>query len=317
MMRLIKNHLFLIVLLLVKNVTLFGSEVSLYKLTENDILNAKSQLEQAARFDKILRYSLLTGAVGLAGFALFKVTPWVHNHLRQDRAHALVDRAGLIDVEIKQQVTKINLEKIAECVLAQAKEESSWGQWAKGLVASTGTALLPAMGSAILQPKINAILQEQNINKLVFNLGIMNHFQRLKLAQIQFDPNMFASNINHQNDSKLCIYAKHVAANFAQMPPNKVAELRAEAQVVWVEEANQIIKQMAQVIAYTKYMANNNGTCSILNNFAEQLYLATDEFANKLEKAFAIGDTAALYEAVALLQSTFNMTLNNVLIFSR
>jgi hypothetical protein len=303
--------------LLAKNINLVGFDNSLYRLSENDILVAKHELQQAERSNQILRYGALIGAAGLAGLVLFKITPWVSDHLRQDRAQALVVGTGLIELEIKNQPVKINLERVAQCILAQAKAESSWGQWAKGLASATGMTLLPAIGSSLLQQKIGAIFAAQNINRLVFNLGIMNHFQRLKLAQIQFDPQAFATNLNHQNEPKLCVYAQQVAANFAKMPVDQVAELKAEAKTVWIEEANYIIKQMAHVIAYARYMVENNGTQSILNNCAEQLYLATDDFASKLELAFASGDTLALFDAVALLQSTFNITVNNVLIFSR
>lgn len=317
MARLFKKYFGLLACLLVGNIDLIGFDGALNRLSEVDILAAKLQLQQAERSNQILRYSTLAGAATLAGFALFKATPWINEHLKQDRMQALHDKTNLLEIESGSGPAKINLERLAQCVLAQAQEESSWGQWAKGLVSATGMTLLPAIGSSLLQQKITTIFTEQNINKLVFSLGILNHFQRLKLAQIQFNPQAFATNLNHQNDPKLCAYAQQVAINFAKMPADQVAELKAEAKTVLIAETNQIVKQMAQIIAYTRYMVKNSGIQSLLDNYAQQLYLATDDFVSKVARALVNDDASALFDAVALLQATFNITVNNVLIFSK
>ena len=304
MVNISKKSLFLLALVLTADSALTGSNLSIYKLNESDIQVAKSELEQVAQRSKILRYSLLAAGVSLAGTLLFKTWQNRGKEATADSSKSF-ENLGLAEKvqNVHERILKLeNLDPINQ----------SYAEKIKSFVVFNAPVLLLQQGLI----RAETIFNGASLRSLLGRMDIEKHFKRLKIAQIQLDPQVFAGNINHQSDPKLCAYAREVALNFSKMTATQISELRAEAQLVLVEELNHIIKQMAQVVAYARYMVKNKTMQSILDNCANQLYLITYDAACKMETALLSHDTHELFNTIALLQSTFNITINNVLAFS-
>lgn len=312
MIRFLKNSLFLLLFLLSKNTGLMGVDSLIYKLDENDISTARLEIEQSEQRNKILRYSLLATGASLTGLLLFKT--WKNWNTPQVNVEPVVKFESLSLSEqvggLQQRVLKLEKVDTSDQPMVQ-----KMAQTVKNLVLMNAPILL--LQQALI--RTGTIFGGLDLKKMIMRIQIdlSKHFERLKIAQIQYDPKTFAANLNHQNDLKLCLYAQQVANNFSKMPVEKIVELKTEAQEVLQEEFNYVIKQMAYVIAYIRYGVKNNVMQPVLDNCANQLYLISYDAACKTETALANNDTRELFDAITLLQSTFNITVNNVLAFGR
>lgn len=309
MICLLRSSLWCLLFLLSKNANLRCAEIAVYKLDESDILQAKLELETSEYHNKVLQYSLIATGASLTGLVLFKA--WQN--------YGVQIPATTVSLENKDSNNYFDLEKrvlrLEQLDTSDQPMIKRVTQNVKNLVLINGPIILLQQGLT----RVGNVFGEENLKKRLgkINGDLTKHFERLKIAQIQYDPQAFANNMNYKNDLKICLYAQQVANNFSKMSIDKIIELREEAQAVLIDELNYIIKQMAYVIACIRYSSKIDKMQPMLDNCANQLYLTSYDLACKIEAALINKDVCELFDAISLLQSTFNITISNVLIFGR
>lgn len=297
-------------ILLLSFKSLAADEVyAVHKLSEVDVLAAKAELLKTAQQHQILRHAMMVGAASLVGFTIYKSF--------SKGAQPTVIRAKAIMAENVVSAVQ-SLEQRVFTVEKALKVSHTWTQWFKDIFSATGMSLLPMVGMAVLE-KTKAVFRRPNVWQFAtYQLGMPTHFKRLKTAQIDWQPKAFLENVHHKEDREMRMYAQERLEFLATMPASKVAALKVEAQQLFVDECNVLIKQVVYVIAYMRYMIEHDQrTRNILDTRAEQLFLSSYEFACKIEALMSENNIAELFNAVALFQSNFGVALNSFLIFTK
>jgi hypothetical protein len=334
-------------LLFISSIT-FAKDVPIHKLTNADIDLATKELVREGRNNIIIRGTVVVAAVALVGFACYKAVPWVGDCTaaankertirstgeelakmpaaeRSDLMTKVVASDRFKNLDNKDLVTALGAVVVDECNKLKKKGSwfslTDWREWSGeqlgGLSSVAAMVVMPMVGESLVE-KIKDIFGSRNILRLTSRkLEIPQHFQRLQVAQVNWDPNKFLSNSNSQNEKKLRVYAKRISVNFAKTPDAQLAEIKQHARAVFVEECNTLIKNMSYVVSFMKHIAKHAKNQDIINTFADQLHQATYEFGCKVEDLLKVDKIDELFSEAALFQSTFSVTINNYLMFAK
>lgn len=330
----LKKQSYLFVLMMTFVNSIFSSQI--YQICENDILLAKQHLEKTEYQNKIARRVVVAAGIGLTCFVLYKTGKDISSYLDQrkidkiNKAQAantaarskivapVINLPG-VEKELKQ-VPAIDLDlklNTTDQRLANLEKLVNGDTSTFGYLKSIGTMLAMNAGPMIAGSLLQSVFSEQTIANLTkHKLAIPQRFQRLKIAQLHLAPAEFAKNVHFKNDPEMVVFARELNFKYANMPKDQLEELQKQAQDLLVEGCNEIIKKMCYVIAYMRYMAKNEPSAKLINSCAEQLYLATYEFSNKLQSSLDMANSAELFNEIALFQSAYNVVVNNFMLLS-
>ncbi len=327
-----QSYLFVLMITLVNPV--FSSQI--YQICENDILLAKQDLEKTEYQNKIARRVAVAAGIGLTCFVLYKTGKDISSYLDQRKIDKInnaqaataavrskvvtpvLDLPGVekefkqlpaIDLDLKLNAADKRLADLEKLV----KGDTSTFGYIKNIGAMVAMNIGPMIAGSLLQ----SVFSEQTITNLTkHRLAIPQRFQRLKIAQLHLAPAEFAKNVHFKNDPEMVLFARELSFKYANMPKDQLAELQNQAQDLLVEGCNEIVKKMCYVIAFMRYMAKNEHSAKLINSCAEQLYLATYEFSNKLQASLDSANSAELFNEIALFHSAYNVAVNNFMLLS-
>jgi len=162
----------------------------------------------------------------------------------------------------------------------EKKNTSNWVMTGAGF--GIQTFVLPA-----LLKRCVLAFSSPNIKRFgLTELDLLGHFERLKDAQINWQ------NPNWSN-----------------------AELESVGKETVIKACDQLIGQIAYMIAYIRYVVPNHQ--EILSVYADQLQLATYEFACNAEKLIISNQKKELADIINLFRASFTVSFNNILIFNQ
>ena len=318
-----------------------------YKLTDADVLAAKEQLQSEEFNNKIAKVATVTAGLSLAGLLWYKALPVIGDFMasvdERGKVNALLDvvrndpdstqsdvgelskKFGFKnDAAMRQLIsaTAVMVEKNqAEHADKSWFSLSSWATWTKdqvwALPGVTMMVVMPMMGEGVIN-KVKDVFGKRNIWWLTTRrLEIPEHFQKVKVSQVHWDPDKFVDGSDSQEEIKLRKYARKVSKNYSNTDAEQLDEIKKASREVFVEECNEMMQQMGYVIAYMKHLVEDNKNQTLLNGFADQLFLSTYEFGCKLEELLEDDKVDEIFSELSLFQSTFSVTINNFLIFTK
>lgn len=320
---------------------------NIYKLTDADVLVAKEQLESEEFNNKIAKVATVTAGISLAGLLWYKALPVIGDFMasvdERGKVDALLDvvrndpsstqndvcelskKLGFKDGAAMRQLISATAVMVEKDQAERADRSwfslSSWATWTKdqvwALPGVTAMVVMPMVGEGVIN-KVKDIFGERNVWWLATRrLEIPEHFQKVKVAQVHWNPDKFVTGSDSQEEIKLRKYARNVSKNYSNTDTEQLDEIKAASREVFIEECNEMMQQMGYVVAYMKHLVKDNKNQALLNGFADQLFLSTYEFGCKLEELLEADKVDEIFSELSLFQSTFSVTINNFLIFTK
>lgn len=296
-----------------------------YKLTPDDITQAKEKLVQQARYTKYARRSIIGVGVGLgvglAGLFVYKMLPAAKSkkidlvkqdspvfpgrNVPADLLYMSQCELDLIDVQKEQTALRNELNGLRQNIL----EGRSWSAWFKNTGISLGVGMAPSAVSMIYK---KLFLTTDILQYTTYKLGLPACFHQLRVAQTQWDPQAFISHAGHKSEPELIAYAHDLVRRFADMSPTKIIAIKQEAHKLFVAECSHLVKQVGGVIAYMQYTADfaeHVGIQNMLQDCADSLSLQVNEFVLKIRVQIAAQDLSGLANSVTLFQTSLSTSI--------